>query len=235
MFPAKNLESTNSNRFVAALQNDSPLASLRELDHLRVSKCYPRGAVLFIEGQSARGVYILRAGRVKVSIASAEGKKLVLRISQPGDLLGMNATLTGQPYSATAETLERCRIDFIPRQDLLQLLERDQKVYAAVARALCSKLNSVVEHARLLFLAQSTSEKLARLLMKWCDEHGEQTADGIRIDSGLTHEEMAQMICTSRETVTRLLGDFRRRNVVSLIDNIMFVRNRNELEVLAHV
>src|SRR5215510_1954360 len=104
----------------AVLPCDAPLAALRELDHLQITRCYPRGAVLFVEGQPAHGVHILREGRVKVSIASPEGKTLVLRISQPGDLLGMNAALTGRPYAATAETLKRCRIDFVARQDLLR-------------------------------------------------------------------------------------------------------------------
>ncbi len=212
---------------------ESPISEVRGLNSLKVSKYYPRGSVLFVEGQRPSGVHVLCEGRAKVSIASAEGKTLILRIAQPGDPLGMNATLTGQPYAATVETLERCRIDFISREDLLKLLDRDRRACLGVAQALSRKLSGVVEHTRLLFLSQSASEKLARLLVRWCDEHGKRTAQGIRIDSGLTHEEMAQMICASRETVTRVLGDFKRKNIVSLAGNSIFVRNRKALESLA--
>lgn len=176
---------------------------------------------------------MLCEGRAKVSIASAEGKTLVLRIAQQGDLLGINATLTGQPYGTTVETLERCRIDFISREDLLKLLDRDKRACLGVAQALSRKLSGVVEHNRLLFLSQSAAEKLARLLVRWCDEHGKRTAQGIRINSGLTHEEMAQMICASRETVTRLLGEFKRQHIVSLVGSAIFVRNRKALESVA--
>jgi CRP/FNR family transcriptional regulator len=233
MLSAKDLEDNESSNESAEIPCESPISEARGLNNLKLSKYYPRGSVLFVEGQRPRGVYVLCQGRVKVSLASVEGKTLVLRIAQSGELLGMNATLTGQPYGATVETLERCRIDFIPREDFLKLLDRDRRACLGVAQALSRKLSGVIEHTRLLFLSRSASQKLARLLVRWCDEHGKRTAQGIRIDSSLTHEEMAQMICASRETVTRVLGEFKRKDVVSFADKAIFVRNRKALESLA--
>ena len=212
---------------------NSPFGEVRGWDNLKVSKYYARGSVLFAEGQRPRGVYVLCEGRVKVSIASAEGRTFVLRIAEAGDLLGVGSVLTGRPSEATVETLERCRIDFVSREDLLKLLNRDKKACLGVAHALSNKLSGVMGHARLLLLSQSAAEKLARLLVKWCDEHGKRTSQGIRIDSGLTHEEMAQIICASRETVTRVLGDFKRKQIVSLVGNAIFIRNRKALESVA--
>lgn len=212
---------------------ESPISEVRGLDNVKVTRNYSRGSVLFREGQRSNGVHVLCEGRAKVSITSAEGKTLILRIAQPGDLLGMNATLTGQPYGATAETLERCRIDFISTQDIVRMLGRDRKACLSVAESLGRKLSGVVEHARLLFLSQSAAEKLARLLITWCDEQGKRTAQGIRINSGLTHEEMGQMISSSRETVTRVFGELKRKHIVSIVDNAIFVRNRKALESVA--
>ena len=233
MLSAQNLEHEAGANRLADGPCDSPISKVRGLDNVKVGKYYPRGSVLFVEGQPPRGVYVLCDGRAKVSIASAEGKTLVLRIAQPGDLLGMNATLTGQSYGATVETLERCRIDFISRADLLKLLDRDKKAFLGVAQSLSSKLTRLVEHTRLLFLSQSAAEKLARLLVRWCNELGKRTPQGIRITSGLTHEEIGQMICASRETVTRVLSEFRRKHIVNLVGNSIFVRNRKALESLA--
>lgn len=196
-------------------------------------KYYPRGAVLFLEGQMPCGIFVLCEGSAKVSITSAEGRALVVRVAKPGDLLGMNATLSGIAYGSTVETLECCRIDFIAREDVLQLLDRDRRICLSIAHALSSRLREVVEHSRLLFLSNSATEKLARLLVRWCDDHGKATAEGIRINSSLTHEEMAQMICTSRETVTRVLGDFKRKEIVTWGDNAIFIRDRGALEILA--
>lgn len=211
---------------------DSSLSELRGLDGIRVSKYYPRGYVLFAEGQRARGIYILCEGRAKVSIASAEGKTIVLGIARSGEILGINAALTGQPHAATVQTIDRSRIDFVAQEDLMKLLERDKKAYADIAHVLSMKLNSVLEHTRLIFLSHSSGEKLARLLVKWCDEHGKRTSEGIYLKSGLTHEEMAQMICASRETVTRELGELKRKNIVTLVGSSIFVRNRKALEAL---
>jgi CRP/FNR family transcriptional regulator len=203
------------------------------LNKLKVTKSYPRGSVLFSEGQRPRGVYVLCEGRVKVSVASAEGKILVLRIAEVGDLLGVNAILMGKPASATAETLEPCRIDFVTSEDFLKLLERDKRAYLGVARALSEKLTRVMDHARLLLLSDSAAEKLAKLLVSWSDEQGKRTPQGIRINSGMTHAEIAQMICTSRETVTRLLGDFQRESILSLTGSTIVVRDRKALESIA--
>jgi len=211
----------------------SPISEVRGLDNVSVGKYYPRGSMVFVEGQPPRGVYVLCEGRAKVSISSAEGKTLVLRIAHPGDLLGINSTLTGQPYGATVETLVRSRIDFIAREDLLKLLDRDKKACLGVAQVLSRKLSGVIDHTRMLFLSHSASEKLARLLVKWCDENGKRTAHGIRINLGLTHEEIAQMICASRETVTHLLADLKRKQILSLADNAIFIRNRKALELAA--
>jgi len=211
----------------------SPISEVRGLDSVRVGKFYPRGSIVFIEGQPPRGIYVLCEGRAKVSISSAQGKTLVLRIAHPGDLLGINSTLTGQPYGATVATLVRSRIEFIAREDLLRLLDRDKQACLGLAQALSNKLIGVVDHTRMLFLSNSASEKLARLLVKWCDENGKRTSQGIRINPGLTHEEMAQMICASRETVTRLFADLKRKRIVSFGDNAIFIRNRKALELAA--
>lgn len=198
-----------------------------------VSKHYPRGAVLFAEGQPAGGVYVLCAGRAKVSISSSEGKTVILRIAQRGDLLGVNSVLKALPYEATVETLERCRIDFVSRADFIKLLDKSKTARVEVSRALGSELSDVVERARSLLLSQSAAEKLARLLLKWCDDLGKPTPQGIRLNHGLTQEEIAQMICTSRETVSRLLTGLRRKQIVRLNGTGIFVRNRAALELVA--
>ena len=210
----------------------SPL--FKEFHALRTPHDYPRGAILFVEGQPSNGIYVLRDGRVKVSIASAEGRILVLRIAQPGDLLGINATLAGRPYGATVQAIQGCRVDFIARADLLKLLAHDKRVYAELAQVLSQKLSNVVEHVRLLVLSNSVLERLARLLLGWCDEQGVSTNRGIRIDSGMTHEDMAEMIWASRETVTRAFGELKRNRIISLFDNAIFVHNRKALESLAN-
>ena len=213
----------------------SPLHSIPGFDRLSLSKRYPKGSVLLVEGHAPRGVHVLCAGRAKLSITSAEGKTLIVRIARAGDLLGIHATLSGHPYEATAETLGPCRVDFISRKDLLVLLDRQKSSGIALAMAISKEFTEFVEHARIMLLSVSAAQKLARLLLRLGDEFGESTATGIRLQTLLTHEQIAQMIGASRETVTRVLSELRRKHIVSLADNAIFVRNRKGLESVAAV
>ena len=209
---------------------------LKEIHLAKVSKLsslHHRGAVLFSEGEQARGIYVLRAGRAKVSISSAEGRKVILRIAQAGDLLGVHSTLKGSPYDVAVETLEACCTDFVTRQDFIDLLDRSPRAQTGLAAALSKELTDVVEHARSLLLPQSTGERLARLLLKWCDEHDEAKPEEIRVNPGLTQEEIAQMICASRETVTRLFAELKRKRILGFVDNGIFIHNRRALESVA--
>src|SRR5688572_5824538 len=188
----------------------SPITELRGYKSAKVTRHYPRGFTLFDEGQRLEGVYLLCEGRAKVSVTSSEGKTFLVSVAGPGDLLGVDAILMGIPSGATVETLEPCRMEFLQAFDLRKMLERDRKACLAVAMDLGEKLKGVMGQARLLLLAQSATEKLARLLVGWCDDNGHGSAEVLKMQVGLTHEEIAQMICSSRETVTRLLGEFRR-------------------------
>ncbi|MCM3873779.1 MAG: Crp/Fnr family transcriptional regulator [Pyrinomonadaceae bacterium] len=212
---------------------DSLPKEIHESKDIRVSNLHRRGAVLFSEGQHPRGVYVLRVGRAKVSMSSSEGKVWLLRIAQPGDLLGLNSALKDSPYDATVEALEPCCTDFISRPDFMDLLGRSEKSRLQVSEALSKELTEVLEHARSLLLPKTTGERLAKLLVKWCNERGEAGPDGIRVNSGLTQEEIAQMICATRETVTRLFAELKRKQIVSLTDNAILVRNRKSLDALA--
>src|SRR5688572_16283962 len=212
---------------------NSPLRSIAGIDRVSRIRIYPKGAVVFREGNAAQGVYVLSSGRAKISISSADGKKLILRIARGGDILGLYAGLTGRPFEATAEMVEGGRVDFISRQDLLNLIGRQNGSSLNLLEVFSRQYSELVDHTRIIALSESALGKLARLLVRWCDEGGKPTAYGIRLSLGLTHEELAQMICTSRETVTRLFADLKRNQVVSLSDNAIFIRNRRALELAA--
>jgi CRP/FNR family cyclic AMP-dependent transcriptional regulator len=211
----------------------SPLHAIPGFDRLSRRMLYPKGSVLLVEGHSARGVYVLCAGRAKLSITSAEGKTWIVRIARPGDLLGIHATLAGHSYEATAETLAPCRVDFISRKDLLVLLDRQKSSGLGLAIAISKGFTEFVEHARVLLLSVSAAEKLARLLLRLGDEFGERTTNGIRLQTLLTHEEIAQMIGASRETVTRSLNMLKRKHVIRAKNGDLMIRNRAALAAMA--
>ena len=117
------------NCLICKLRTDSffcslPKTALEAFDKIKYAASYPAGAILFVEGQSPRGIYMLCKGRVKLSTTSAEGKTLILKIAQPGEVLGMHATVSGTPYEITAETGQPCQLNFVKRDDFLSFLQK---------------------------------------------------------------------------------------------------------------
>jgi len=210
---------------------DLPKASLEDLEKIKYASAYPQGAVLFVEGQAPRGIYIVCSGRVKLSTTSRDGKTLILRIANPGEVLGLHATVSGKPYELTAETLQPCQLDFARRDDFLRFLQNHGDACLHAAQHLSHNCQNAYEMIRSLGLSHSVSEKLARLLLEWASD-GDSTKEGIRIKVALTHEEIAQLIGTSRETVTRVLGEFRDKQIAQLRGSTLMITNRAGLERL---
>jgi CRP/FNR family transcriptional regulator len=214
---------------------NSPLRAIPGIDRISRSRIYPRGAVVFREGNTAHGVYVLSSGRAKVSISSADGKKLIIRIAKGGDILGLYAGLTGRTFEATAEMVEGGRVDFISRQDLLNLIGRQSGSSLNLLEVFSRQFSDLVDHTRMLALSESTLEKLARLIMRWAQDFGERTSEGIRVQIMLTQEEIAQIIGASRETVTRLFSALKRDQVIRMKRDVMWIRDGAALASLAQV
>jgi len=208
---------------------DLPKGPLEELEKVKYASAYPQGAVLFVEGQAPRGVYIVCSGRVKLSTTSREGKTLILRIAQAGEVLGLHATVSGKPYELTGETLQPCQLDFVRRDDFLRFLQHHGEACLNAAQHLSQNCQNAYEMIRSLGLSHSVGEKLARLLLEWASD-GETTKEGIRIKISLTHEEIAQLIGTSRETVTRVLSEFRAKKFAALRGSTLMIQNKLGLE-----
>jgi len=208
-----------------------PQPTVQALEAIKYTTAYPKGAVLFVEGQAPRGVFILCRGRVKLSICSSDGKTLILKIAEAGEVLGLSASVSGKPYELTAETLGPCQVNFVKREDFLRFLREHNDVCLRVAEQLSEKYNTACHEIRSLGLSHSAAEKLAKLLLEWSLKNGGARQPD-RMKLTLTHEEIAQMIGTSRETVTRLFADFKKRQLIQLKGSTLVIRNRPALENL---
>jgi CRP/FNR family transcriptional regulator, cyclic AMP receptor protein len=212
---------------------DLPPAAVQRLTEITSASSYPKGATLFVEGQSPRGVFILCSGHVKLSTSSADGKTIILRISEPGEVLGLSSTITGKPYELTADVIEPSQANFIPRQKFLNFLRDHGEAALRVAQQLGETYHSAVEEMRTIGFSYSAGERLARFLLDWSADHGAETGE-IRLKLTLTHEEIAQMIGTSRETVTRLFAEFKKKKLVELKGSTLVIPDRVALQSLLH-
>jgi CRP/FNR family transcriptional regulator len=208
--------------------NLSPEA-LKQLASISLPTRYSKGAVLFVEGEAPRGIFIVRSGRVKLSTSSPEGKKIIVRFVEAGRVVGLPGTISGRPYAVTAEIAERTEADFIPRQAFLHFLREHGEAALRVAQLMGEVVHATYDEVRSLGLSRSTEEKLATFLLDWWDRHLKKRGPQ-RVKLTLTQEEIAEAIGATRETVTRLLADIRRRKVIEIEGANLTIVDRAALE-----
>lgn len=204
-----------------------PLAALNKVSQ---KSTLPAGAILFVEGQTPRGVFIICCGKVNLSTSSREGKTLILKTALAGEALGLSAAISGLGYETTAETATPCQVNFIDRKHFLELIESHGEAGLHSAQSLSRDYHAAYRDIHDLVLTRSSTGKLARLLLSISAE--EDAEDETSILSVMTHEEMGHRIGASRETVTRLLSKLRKKRLIRLDGANLVIRDRSGLEAL---
>jgi len=170
----------------------------RVASHL-IERRYPRNTTIVEEGLSGDYMYILREGRVKVTKLSDDGREKILVMLGPGDFAGEMALLEGGPRSASVKTLTEVRMLALSRADFLGVLRRSPDLALAVIAELCRRLRSVNEQTSALSF-QTVAARTRGLLRRLASE---PRPGGRLATPTLTHQQIAEMVGTSRETVTR--------------------------------
>ncbi|HEY1463588.1 MAG TPA: Crp/Fnr family transcriptional regulator [Terriglobales bacterium] len=196
-------------------QLSSPV--LKDFEEIRSSSVYPAGAVLFVEKQNCRGVYVLCEGEVKLSINSRDGKTMIVKLAKAGEMLGLLAMISGNSYEVTAETLRPSQIVFIHREEFLHFIAQHPEAHQNMVRQLSVQYQAACELVRTLGLTSSVPEKLAKLLLAW-SANAETTKGVTRMKLPLTHEEIGECIGVTRETISRTLADLKQRHLITSRD-----------------
>jgi CRP/FNR family cyclic AMP-dependent transcriptional regulator len=183
------------------------------MDANSVTMEYPRGSVLFREGDRPSAAFVLCSGKVKVSASSREGRTMILRIADAGDVLGLSAALTEADHEVTVEVLEPCKARVLPLKFLHNLLREYPDASLGAAKVLAVDYRAAFDEARLVSLPGTPGGRVARLILDWAAEARRNSAAFVTMS--LTHEEVASMTATTRETVTRTLSKMRRDKVIS--------------------
>lgn len=213
--------------------------SLKMLEEVKITNSYSSGSMLFIEGQPANGVFMLCQGEVKLYTCSRDGKVVIMHIAGPGELLGLSAVVSHGNFEVSAEVISACQVNFIRKADFMRLLSNHPEISMNAVRHLCTQYNEACNQIRSFGLSTSVADKLAKLMLEWSlhtvASPGYTGGDGngngpVRIKMRFTHEEMAEMIGTSRETVTRLLKDFKERELISLKGSDLYIHSTKNLE-----
>jgi CRP/FNR family transcriptional regulator len=210
---------------------DLSTASIEAFNKIKHAAVFPEHAVVLVEGQGAWGIFVLCQGRAKLSTTSRDGKTLIIRIAEAGEVLGLHAVVTGGPYELTVETMQPCQLDFVGREDMLRFLKENPDASLHAIQHLARDCSDSYGVVRTIGLSHSVSERFARFLLETSAD-GEVTNGTVRSRLAMTHEEISQLVGTSRETITRLLSEFRKNEMVELKGSTLIIHDRPALQSL---
>ena len=176
---------------------------LEELATHLIERRFPKNATVVEEGLPGDYMYVIREGRVKVTKASEDGREKIMNFLEAGAFFGDMALLGNETRSASVKTLEPSMLLALSRRDFIDLLRQSPDLALAVIEELANRLRETNEQARSLSF-QGVEERTRNLF-----ERIARVEDGIeegrRITPSLTHQQIADMVGTSRETVTRAI------------------------------
>lgn len=170
-----------------------------------VTRRWPPGSILFHEGDRADRVFVVRSGRVKLVATEANGTEAVLAVRSPGDLVGEQAAVDGQPRSASAIALDDVTCSVVPAERFREVLEHEPAAAMALVRLLSERLREA-EGRRAEHGALDTAQRLARRLLELAGDH-----DTV---AGLNQDDLAALVGASRESIAKALQSLRSAGLV---------------------
>ena len=228
--PMNDVSLRNGNRTVMPFSNLKGDARA-SLDAMGMEVHFSTGQRLFSEGERCRQIFFLYSGRIKISVASREGRSVILRIAEPEQILGMSAALSGNDHEVTAESLEPCIVKAIPTKDFLAFLHDFPETAMEATRCVLREYQTAFNEVCRLALPSTVAGRLANLLLEWRKARFQSGRP--RVLMTLTHEEIAGMTATSRETVTRVFNQFEREKLISIKGSSLTVLQPEALEQMA--
>jgi CRP/FNR family transcriptional regulator len=209
-------------------------AVLAELEMVTSTISLPAQASLFSQGDEARCLYLICGGYLKLTVGSALDRQMIVRVAGPGSMLGLYAALTHGIYEVSVQSLTSAQLRPVERERFLAFLSTRKEAQMRAMQCICQEYRFALQDACRIALSETVAARLGRLLLELAHQIGEHLKDGgFRFPLLLTHEEMASMTSTTRETVTRTLGQFRKDGWISIEDAVITLHHPEQLQSLA--
>lgn len=187
---------------------------------------------IFRAGSPGENIYLLAEGRVKIFGLSSLGKEIILWFCFPGEVFGLAEMVRGGPREVYAEACSDCRVHVVGQRDFKQFLAVHPITAMLVIDLLSCRLRVLGDVVQNL-TADDVTTRVVKLLLRLCARYGRAVAHDIHLDIRFTHQEMADMIGATRQTVTTVMSELRRKGVLSVEDHYICVRRPELLQGMA--
>lgn len=208
-------------------------AVLADLELATTTISLPTQALLFSQGEEARCLYLICSGYLKLTAGRPQDRQMIVRVAGPGSVLGLYAVLSHGVYEVSAESLTPAQLRPVDRERFMAFLRNHTEAQTHAVQCICQEYRFALQDACRISLAETVAGRLGRLLLELAHQIGEHLDDGgYRFPLLLTHEELASMACTTRETVTRTLGQFRKDGLIAIQDSLITLIQPQRLQSL---
>lgn len=188
---------------------------LQEIERRSKARTFPRGTPVYLPLDETNSVFLLASGRVKICHLTPDGKQSILAFIEPGELFGELAMLDTGPRNEYAESVEKSTIVLIPGEVMQRTMAANAGVTLGVTKLIGLRRRRIEQRLKnLLFL--SNRERLTHLLLELAEQYGVRENTGLRLRIQLSHQDLANVIGSTRETVTVVLGELQQEGLVSL-------------------
>ncbi|HWX24208.1 MAG TPA: Crp/Fnr family transcriptional regulator [Vicinamibacteria bacterium] len=188
---------------------------IESLTRLAGRRKFPKDTVVFFENEEGDTFFMILQGRIKVTILGDDGREVILSVLGPGDFFGEMALLDNEPRSATAIAVEDSELLSLHRNDFQNVLGENAGITLALIRVLTARLRRANHQISTLALLDVYG-RVARVILDMAREEGKRLKDGRISFRRATHQEIANRIGTTRETVTRMLKDLERQGLIQV-------------------
>lgn len=188
---------------------------LQHIASLALRRRYRKNMYIFMEGEPGDAIYFVTRGAIKLFQVLEDGREKILHFVREGEIFAEVLLFEGGPYPATAQTLENTEVGIIRNADMEDLLSRHGEMAVKIIKVMSRRLRQAQNHIRDLAL-KGAYGRLASSLLQLARQYGKPREDGVTIDLNLSQQELASLIGTSRETVARILSDFKRLGTVEV-------------------
>jgi len=201
---------------------------MKQIEKIISTSKYKKGNILFFEGEPGEGVFFIKKGKIKIYKSDEDGREYILRIFGVGDMFAEAVLLEGGPYPATAEAVEDSEIGMIKNEDLENLLLKNNRLMVKMLKVLTHRLREAQEKLKNMVF-KDTYDRTSCMLHSISVEYGQRTSRGIEFKLPITRQELASLVGTSRETVTRVMSDLKREGIIDLDRQNIVVLNEQRL------
>ncbi|MED4603524.1 Crp/Fnr family transcriptional regulator [Paenibacillus validus] len=215
------------------LFQDLSAAELETIAPLFVERKYKKGTILFFEGDAGEEFFLIQSGVVKVYRID-NAKEIILSLFRGGDFFGeMSLIQTGLQRSATAETMDNCSIYTLVRSEFYHFMERTPKLCLRLLEVTMERLRKTNEQIYdLTFL--DVRSRIIKTIFRLSEQYGQPKTNGTFINMKLTHQQLANMVGTVRESVTKVLQELQEDHIITIDKKFIFVRDVEGLKKMIH-